>query len=134
MKTEIVSEPSFPNINFNQLLNSKEQARWEVLCGDEKHWRVGYYSPEFSNENEIQELENHTCPEFFLLIEGQMSLLLFHENSGEFETLNLEMGKPVLINTWHNGLCPKGPHTGKALVIERDTFETTLKTRKELLS
>lgn len=134
MKQEIVTNPSFPNINFNQLLNIKEPSRWEVLCGDENHWRAGFYSPEFSKEDEILEFENHNCPEFFLLIEGEMSLLLFHEKNREFERINLETGKPIMISAWHNGFCPKGPYTGKALVIERDTFETVLKTRTELIS
>ena len=131
MREEIVEQPSFPPYPLNKGLLIEEKMRWQVLCGDEKHWRVGIYSPEFGSPEEIHELEKHSCPEFFYLIEGKLSLLLFHEESATFEVLDLKEGEPVMVETWHNGFCPNGPFTGRALVIERDNFKTTLKTKKE---
>ena len=36
----------------------------------------------------------------------------------------LEPGRPVLVASPHCGFCPDGPHTGVALVVERDAFTT----------
>lgn len=132
MRQVTTKKSSFSKFNFNELLTSKDKERWQVLCGDEDHWRLGIYSPESSKESDILEFESHDCPEMFILIEGRVSLLLFHESIKKFETLELEQGKPVMIDTWHDGFCPDGPFTGKALVIERDEFETFYKNREEL--
>ena len=131
MKKVITQKPSFSPFPFHELFPSKDKERWQVLCGDEDHWRLGIYSPESSKESEILEFESHDCPEMFILLEGRVSLLLFHEKTKLFETLELEQGKPVMIDTWHDGFCPDGPFTGKALVIERDQFETLYKNRAD---
>jgi len=131
MKKVIVSRPSFPNFKFNNLLKPKEKERWQVLCGDEKHWRLGIYSPKYAQESDITQLESHNCPELFVLLEGNMSLLLYHEDSKLFETLELKKGEPIMVDTWHDGFCPDGPFTGRALVIERDQFETLYKKRED---
>jgi hypothetical protein len=31
----------------------------------------------------------------------------------------------------HNGFCPNGPHSGTALVIERDSFDTEYRPPRE---
>jgi len=129
MKKVIVKRPSFPNFNFNELLKPQENKQWQVLCGDEKHWRLGIYSPQYSQESDIEELESHNCPEIFVLLEGQISLLLFHEETKKFEILELKKGIPIVVSAWHDGFCSNGPFTGKALVIERDQFETFYKNK-----
>ena len=131
MKKVITEKPSFPTCCLNKLLTPHDKERWQVLCGDENHWRLGIYSPEYSKESDILELESHNCPEMFILLEGRVSLLLFNEETKGFETLELLPGKPIMVDTWHDGFCPDGPFTGKALVVERDQFETLYKNRED---
>jgi len=129
METVEVKHPSFPDVKTNELLNPEHSIRWHVLCGDKDHWRTGFYSPEQSNLPQIDKLEKHTCPELFVLVEGELTLVLAKGNN--LETLKLEKHKPILIDTWHNGFCPNGPFTGKALVVERDNFVTEYRTVKD---
>ncbi len=117
-----VYKSNYDHINWNQPINMPESKIWQVLCGDSGVWRCGLFSPKFSSVDEIQKLERHNCPEFFMLIEGNLSLLVV--DSGEKTLIKLERYKPVMIRDWHDGFCPKGPYTGKALVVERDVFET----------
>ena len=114
--------PSFPEVAPNALLTAEASLRWQVLCGDEGHWRLGVYSPSKVRREEIEELEWHDCPELFLLLEGRVSLLLV-ENGAE-RVLALEPGQPTLVTAPHTGFCPDGPHNGRALVVERDSFRT----------
>jgi hypothetical protein len=114
--------PSFPEVIPEQPLVPGEEITWQVLCGDAGHWRVGLYSPSEAAPEEIIELERHDCPELFLLISGQLTLVL--SSKGEIVELPLEPGRPVLVTAPHSGYCPAGPHTGVALVVERDAFET----------
>ena len=120
-----VRYPSFPEVHPNTLLDHKEETVWQVLCGDKDHWRTGIYSPKEAKLEEVQKLEQHTCPELFMLLEGQLNLVTC--SNGKLEVLELEKYKPVLVTTWHNGFCPNGPFTGKALVVERDHFVTKYK-------
>jgi len=90
---------------------------------------VGVYSPEESAPADIEELEQHDCPELFLLLSGEVSLLLLRE--GKPEVVRLEAGRPILVEAPHNGFCPQGPHTGVALVVERDRFKTVYRTVEE---
>jgi hypothetical protein len=57
-------------------------------------------------------------------------VLVIAENSGTRE-IELEPGKPVLVQSPHSGYCPDGPHTGTAFVVERDAFDTEYRTAKE---
>jgi len=123
MRKVTVKKPSFPNNGFQQFLKKEDKKVWQVLCGDEDHWRFGIYSPELASAEEVKELEKHTCPELFILISGSISLIVV-ENSIK-KIIELKQNEPILINTWHNGFCPNGKFTGQALVIERDQFETT---------
>ncbi len=129
METVEVKSPSFPEVTTNELLNTEHKIRWHVLCGDKDHWRTGFYSPEQNDLVQIDKLEKHTCPELFMLIEGELTLLI--AKNGKLQTVKLEKNKPILIDTWHNGFCPNGSFTGKALVVERDNFVTEYKTVKD---
>lgn len=129
MREVKTDKPSFPNALENELLSYAEGERWRVLCGDEDHWRLGIYSPSKSAPEQVTELEWHDCPELFLLIGGEVSLLL-RDEQGE-RVLRLEPRKPALITCFHTGFCPNGAHTGTCLVIERDAFKTVYKTRGE---
>ncbi len=123
--------PSFPEVAANQPLPYPDAARWSVVCGDPGHWRVGVYSPGESNAEEIDELERHDCPELFVLLRGQLSLML--ADGDQVRTLALEPGVPVLVTSPHAGFCPNGPHTGTALVVERDAFDTEYRAPAEWL-
>jgi len=114
--------PSFPAAQPDVPLAAKPGERWQVLCGDDNHWRCGVYSPAKTRPEQIAELEWHDCPELFLLMDGRVSLLLKDEQ-GE-RIVELVAGQPILVSCWHTGFCSDGPHTGRALVIERDRFET----------
>ncbi len=126
MRTVHVQPPSFPEVEPNAPLDIEPERLWQVLCGDGEHWRAGVYSPAASSAAELPELERHTCPELFLLLEGRVTLLL-HDGERVRE-LPLEIGKPVLVTQPHSGFCPDGPHTGKVFVVERDIFSTTYET------
>jgi hypothetical protein len=123
--------PSFPDAKTDNPLIIKKRRRWQVICGDRGHYRVGAYSPEFTSEKEIKVLEKHSCDEFFMLINGSMSLLLI-DDRGKEKILKLEPLKPVFVRDWHNGFCEKGQFTGMAIVVERDEFTTEYRTREEL--
>ncbi|HCF58368.1 MAG TPA: hypothetical protein DFS52_10295, partial [Myxococcales bacterium] len=114
--------PSFPEVDRDALLSIEPGKRWQVLCGDFGHWRLGVYSPPESSAEQCEELEKHDCPELFLLLSGKVSLVLA-EKAGT-RVLALEPNKPVLVTSPHSGFCPEGAHTGAALVIERDSFDT----------
>lgn len=115
--------PSFPDTALNALLGPFPKSRWHVVCGDPGHWRAGLYSPEVSSLSEVLELERHDCPELFLLMSGRVTLV-FSDGAGGLREVALEPGRPILVSAPHSGYCPDGPHTGVALVVERDEFTT----------
>ena len=129
MKTKNVKTEagSFPKFALHQGLPPKDRKRWQVLCGDRNHWRVGLYSPPEASNAKVKQLETHTCVELFLLLSGKVTLIL-DEGQGEYE-LPLEPMKPVMVSGWHCGFCPDGPYTGVAMVVERDRFSTALRDR-----
>ncbi len=129
MRKVEVTAPSFPEVPTEEPLLGTAGKTWEVLCGDEGHWRAGFYSPALTGARECGELELHSCPELFLLVRGRMTLLVLRD--GELREIPLEEGKPVLVTAPHSGYCPDGPHTGTALVVERDTFETEYRSPEE---
>lgn len=118
---------SFPKYARHRGLAAKARTRWQVLCGDKNHWRVGYYSPPEGSAAAVKQLEKHTCVELFLLLEGKVSLII-DDGQGE-RVLALEPMKPVMVTGWHSGFCPKGPYTGVAMVVERDEFSTVYRER-----
>jgi hypothetical protein len=124
--------PSFPDAPTDELLAVAEAQRWQVLCGDTGHWRVGIYAPSLSRREEIRELERHDCPELFCLLRGRLTLLLADAAApGGVRELPLEVGRPVLVSSPHDGFCPDGPNTGVALVVERDSFDTEYRSAEE---
>ena len=129
MRSVAVAPPSFPAAPENRPLESAPGATWQVLCGDEGHWRAGLFSPAQASIAECVELERHTCPELFQLLSGRLTLVLFEE--GRVREVPLEPGRPVLVTSPHAGFCPDGPHTGAALVVERDRFATEYRLVKE---
>jgi len=90
--------PSFPNVSPDAALVPVPQERWQVLCGDAGHWRAGAYSPPQYRADQVHELERHDCPELFLLVAGNVTLVLSDDAGGTRE-LALEPGKPVLVST-----------------------------------
>lgn len=131
MRRVEVGRPSFPEVPRDEPLPAPERERWRVVCGDEGHWRLGYYSPPESMAAEVGELERHDCPELFLLLRGRLTLVL--ADGDTTRELTLEEGHPVLVSAPHGGYCPDGPHTGLALVVERDAFSTEYRTPGEWL-
>jgi hypothetical protein len=122
MRAVSVVPPSFPDVPPDAPLAIADRTRWQVLCGDAGHWRVGVFSPAATRPEDLPELERHTCPELFWLLDGRLHLLL--AEPGGLRELPLEPGRPVLVTAPHDGFCPDGPHTGRALVVERDAFGT----------
>lgn len=125
-----MSKPTFPNVKFDLLIkNFRRGRRWQVICGDKGHYRVGLFSPEIESLDEIREFEKHSCAEFFILLEGRVAMALMNEARGrqKVRVLELEPLRPVLVRNWHAGFCPNGPFTGIALVVERDSFKTAMK-------
>ena len=122
MRKVEVKPPSFPPVRADAPLEIKPGLRWQVLCGDQGHWRVGVYSPPETKASDCVELERHDCPEYFHLLSGRLTLLV-HGPDGLRE-VPLEPGRPVLVSSPHCGFCPDGPHSGVALVVERDAFST----------
>jgi len=122
MRTVEVTSPSFPPVEPNVLLEPQADKRWQVLCGDSGHWRAGLYSPAETRADEVTELERHDCPELFLLLSGRLTLLVAED--GGVRELPLAPGRPTLVTAPHTGVCPDGPHTGTAFVVERDAFRT----------
>ena len=126
-KADVVSVkyPSFPKVKLDRLLKKPSlKKRWQVLCGDKDHWRIGLYSPEFKSVPDIERFEKHTCPEYFMLVKGNVSLALLERKAKKdiIKIVKLKPFQPILAETWHCGFCPDGKHTGSALVVERDQF------------
>jgi len=122
MRTVKTRHPSFPGVEMDSAMDVRPDVIWQVLCGDRGHWRAGIYSPSERSAEECIELEKHNCPELFVLLEGKLTLLIAKDR--QLIELPLEPGKPVLVQSPHSGFCPDGPHTGRALVVERDEFDT----------
>ena len=114
--------PSFPEVGPDAATAFSAGVRWQVLCGDTGHWRLGVYSPEHASAADVAELERHDCPELFLLVSGRLTLVLALAEG--LHELPLEPGRPVLVTCPHGGFCPDGPHRGTAFVVERDSFDT----------
>lgn len=122
MHTVHVTSPSFPQVAENSPLDVKPGHLFQVLCGDADHWRAGIYSPAATEAAACTEFEAHSCPELFLLLSGRLTLVLL--DADERRTVELAPERPLLVTAPHAGFCPDGPHTGRALVVERDSFCT----------
>jgi hypothetical protein len=122
--------PSFPDAATDRPLEAKAGVRWQVMCGDPGRWRVGVFSPPETKAADCVELEKHDCPEYFHLLSGRLTLVL-SDGKGGVREQPLEAGRPVLVKVPHSAFCPDGPHTGAALVVERDAFDTEYRTPRE---
>ncbi len=121
MRRVSTRSPSFPEAPTETPL-SAPAGRWNVLCGDQGHWRTGIYSPEAGSRAEVVELERHDCPELFVLLGGRVTLVV--ADGPEPRDIELLPGRPVLVRAPHSAYCPDGAHTGTAFVVERDSFDT----------
>lgn len=129
MRKVEVRPPSFPEAPPNRPLEVRPGLRWQVLAGDAGHWRVGVFSPPETCAADCPELERHDCPEYFHLLSGRLTLVLYEE--GGVRELALSPGRPVLVTAPHCGFCPDGPHAGAALVVERDALATEYRSPPE---
>jgi len=120
-----VHKGSFPKVKQAVPLKIAPKKLWQVLCGDLKHWRVGIYSPDLTSDKGIEFLEKHSCPEFFMLLKGNITLVV--EERKKLKKIRLKPLAPILVTSWHSGFCPNGQYSGIALVIERDIFMTRYK-------
>lgn len=103
-----------------KVLNTKSILIWKVIFNDGANWRVGIYKPQFKNLNEIKILEKHNVPELFMLLEGEVSLVILKNK--KIQTIKLNKNQPVIINSYHNGFSVKGK--GVCFVVERGEFKT----------
>ncbi len=96
--------------------------RWSVVFSDGAYWRAGIYIPENTSPGEVVVLEKHNRPELFMLIEGEITLVL-SEDGVKMKEVPMEPGKIYVVEEWHNAYRPGG-RPGKALVIEASDIET----------
>ncbi|HRP69689.1 MAG TPA: hypothetical protein PLY93_09175 [Turneriella sp.] len=101
------------------LHNTKE---WDVLFTASNVWRVGVYRPRFRSRSEISELEEHTCPEAFLLIAGSVTLF-YRKDDGSLAEKKLIPMELTIVTEPHAGFSPN--LDGVAFVIENAVFTTT---------
>ncbi len=109
-----------------QKINATKE--WEVLFTAENAWRVGVYRPKFSSADEILELEAHSCPEAFVLLEGDITLL-FRNSDGWIAQKRLEKNELIVVTEPHAGFSPR--LDGVALVIENAVFSTDYTTKED---
>ncbi len=98
------------------------QKEWEVIFNEGKNWRIGIYRPKYRGAAEIHELEQHTCPESFLLLEGELTML-YRQPDGSLAEKQL---RPMELTTFtepHAGFSPD--LSGVAFVVENAAFETS---------
>ncbi len=97
------------------------QKEWEVIFSEGNHWRVGIYKPKYRSAAELTELEQHSCPESFLLLSG--NLVMVSKNSeGSLTETKLQPMQLITFTEPHAGFSPDG--SGVAFVVENAKFET----------
>ncbi|HNE19504.1 MAG TPA: hypothetical protein PLF85_07285 [Turneriella sp.] len=94
---------------------------WEVIFNEGQHWRIGIYRPKYRARDEIAELEQHTCPEAFLLLKGELTML-YRDASGALHEKQLSKGELVTFSEPHAGFSAN--LDGVAFVVENAKFET----------
>lgn len=94
------------------------------MFNDKNHWKCGVYIPEYTDISEIKRFEKHNGPEMFLLIDGDVNLVVLKKN--EKRKISLKKNQIIIINDWHNAYRPKDKK-GIVLVIERDNISTEWK-------
>lgn len=104
---------------------------FKVLFSEGEHWRTGVYRPQFRDISEITELEQHSCPESFLLLAGEITML-YRNDKGNLVEKPLKPFELVTFTEPHAGYSSAGD--GIAIVIENAKFQTVytdIKTFKE---
>jgi len=94
---------------------------WEVLFSEGKNWRVGIYRPKYRAASEIPELEQHTGPESFLLLEGNLTMI-YRQADGSLAEKKLQPMELTTFTEPHAGFSPD--LNGVAFVVENALFET----------
>ena len=94
---------------------------WEVIFNEGKNWRIGIYRPRFTSASEIRELEQHTGPESFLLLEGKLTML-YRKADGSLAEKELQPMELTTFEEPHQGFSADG--SGVAFVVENAKFET----------
>jgi len=100
-----------------KLSAKKFKERWNPVYNDNRKWLLGFYKPKAKSLKEVKYLEKHKYPELFVLLEGEIVLVLRDKKESANKKLRLKMGEAVIVNCWHNGYALK-PKSA-ALVIER---------------
>ena len=95
---------------------------WQVIFNEGKNWRIGIYRPKYRSAAEIAELEQHTCPEAFLLLEGNLTML-YRQADGSLAEKTLQPKELVTFTEPHSGFSPD--LSGVAFVVENALFDTT---------
>ncbi len=101
-------------------VESKE--RWRVIYKENEKWQCGIYIPENKSLNEIKFVERHNAPELFMLIKGNVTLVIVDEE-GNLKEIPMKPEEIYIIATWHNAYRPNGKE-GIVLVIERPDIKT----------
>lgn len=94
---------------------------WEVIFNEGSHWRIGIYRPPLRSADAIRELEQHSCPEAFLLLEGTL-VMVYRDGNGALVEKQLQPMEMITFTEPHAGYSPDG--SGVAYVVENARFET----------
>lgn len=98
------------------------QKEWEVIFNEGRNWRIGIYRPKYRAVSEIGELEQHTCPESFLLLRGELTML-YRQADGSLAEKQLQPMELTTFTEPHAGF--SRDLSGVAFVVESAAFETT---------
>ena len=101
-------------------LDFASNQRWKVIFSDSPHWKAGVYVPENRRLEDVKYLEKHDCPELFLLLEGEVFLVLGRE--GKIRVERMQERRGYIVEEWHNAF-----GQGRVLVIERGKVKTEFK-------
>lgn len=107
--------------NDMKISSTLTNTEWQVIFNEGQHWRIGVYRPRFTERAAITELEQHSCPESFLLLSGNLTML-YRTDSGELAEKQLVANELVTFTEPHAGFSPDA--SGVALVVENAKFET----------
>jgi len=106
-----------------KVIDAREyKGRWSIVFTDDECWRAGIYVPENASLEEVVVLEKHDRPELFILLDGEITLVL-SEDGVEVKEVRMEQGKVYVVEEWHNAYRP-GNRPGRALVIEAANIQT----------
>ena len=92
---------------------------WEVLFNEGSNWRIGIYRPKYRSATEIAELEQHSCPEAFLLLQGNLTMI-YKKTDGSLSVKQLQPMELTTFTEPHAGF--SADLSGVALVVENARF------------